>query len=121
MTHTIAEEATIKTLSVMTKADTNIAQVEVDTVQAVLKKEMGIEMSSADIRVAAHDEFIEDRAIGKYLKKIESKLTLDDKKLMMLCLVKVIKADDRTSEAEATMFNSVADALKLTPADLVSL
>lgn len=121
MAHTIAEEATIKALAVMTKADTNIAQVEVDTVQAVLKKELNIEMSSAEIRVAAHDEFIEGRTIGKYLKKIEGKLTLEDKKLIMLCLVEVIKADDRTSEAEAEMFNSVATALRLTAADLVSL
>ncbi len=121
MTSALAEEATIKTLSVMTKADSNIQQVEVETVQAIVKEELGKDVESKDVRVAAHDEMLENRSIADYLKKISGKLSPDEKKLIMRSLVKVIHADDRTSTAEAKMFNSVADALKMTAADLVSL
>ena len=37
MAHSVAEDAIIKTLSVMTKADIHISQVEVDVVQAVIR------------------------------------------------------------------------------------
>jgi uncharacterized tellurite resistance protein B-like protein len=121
MTHSVAEDAIIKTLSVMTKADIHISQVEVDVVQAVIKEELGIKLSSAEIRVAAVSEYSQDYDIASYLKKVSSKLELDDKKLIMRSLVKVVRADNNVSHQEKEMFNNVAKALALSAADLVSL
>ena len=121
MAHSVAEDAIIKTLSVMTKADIHISQVEVDVVQAVIKEELGIELSSAEIRVAAVSEYSQDYDIASYLKKVSSKLELDDKKLIMRSLVRVVRADNHVSDQEKKMFNKVAKALALSAADLVSL
>ncbi|GHF24102.1 hypothetical protein GCM10017044_18400 [Kordiimonas sediminis] len=121
MSLSVVEDATLKTLAVMTHADTNIRQVEVEKVQEIMKEELGVEVTSAEVRVAARYEFIEDRAIGKFLKSVVKKLSDDDKRLIMRSLIKVVKADDRTAEGEGQMFNEVAAALGLTPADIISL
>ena len=54
----------------MTQADTNTMQVEVEAVQKIMKDEFGADVSSADVRVAAKSEFIENREIAKQLKKL---------------------------------------------------
>ena len=121
MVHSILEEATIKTLAVMTKADSNIHPIEVEIVQNILKEELGIELTPAEIRVAAHDEYIENRSIIKYLRKASKDFTLDDKMHLARSLKKVIRADDKTAHAEAEMFNRICEVLKLKPIDLVCL
>lgn len=121
MSLTIAQEATLKTLAVMASADSNIQQVEVETVRQIMKDELGVELTSADVRVAAHDEFIEDRSIDKYVKAVVNKLTIEDKKLIARTLKSVILSDGAAHCFEVEMFNKVVTALKMTPAELVQL
>lgn len=117
----VANEALLKTLAVMTNADTNIAPVEVKMVQSIFKEVTGIEVDDKEVYMAARSEFLEDRSIQKYLAGVEKKLSADDKKLIMKSLARVIKADDDTRPREAAMFNEAAKALKIPAADLVDI
>ena len=121
MTYSTVEEATLKALAVMTKADTNIQEVEVELVQKILKEELGLEITTAKIRVAAHDEFIEDRPIEKYLKKVQAKLSFEDKQHIARSLVKVMHVDGHHSEWESDLFDKIVEALKLRPSDIACL
>ena len=121
MSLSISEEALLKTLAVMTSADTNVMEIEVEEVQKIMQDTLGVTVTSADVRVAAKSEYIEDREIAKYLKSIVKKLNLADKKMIARTLRDVILADDHAHPGEVKMFNAVAAVLDLTPADLVLL
>ena len=121
MSLSISEEALLKTLAVMTSADTNVMEIEVEEVQKIMQDTLGVIVTSADVRVAAKSEYIEDRQIDKYLKSIVKKLNLADKKMIISTLKAVILADDKAHPGEVKMFNSIAAVLDLTPAELVLL
>lgn len=123
MTDTMSQfqEALLKTLAVMTNADTNVAPVEVEMVQSIFKDTTGIDVDSKAVHMAARSEFLEDRTIQKYLAGVESKLNQGDKKTIMQSLAKVIKADDDTRPREAAMFNDIAKALNVPASDLADI
>lgn len=121
MSLTVPQEALLKTLAVMTHADTNINKIEVEAVQEIMKEELGIEVTSAQVHMAAQSEFIERREIHKYLKSVLKHLELSDKQLIIQTLKKIVLADDHSRKREIDMFNKVAETLKLTPAELVQL
>ncbi len=121
MSLSIPQEALLKTLAAMTHADTNIQQIEVEAVQEIMKAELGVSVTSADVRMAAHAEFIENRQIHKYLKSVLSQLEMADKTLILRTLRKIVLIDGKVDPNEVEMFNNVAAALKLSAADLVQL
>lgn len=121
MSLTVPQEALLKTLAVMTRADTNIKQIEVEAVQEIMKEELGLSVSSAEVHMAANAEFIENREISKYLKSVLKHLTLSDKKTIIRNLKKIVLVDGQVDIHEIEMFNSVAETLNLTAADLVQL
>lgn len=121
MSLTVPQEALLKTISVMTRADTNIKQVEVEAVQRIVSEELGIEITSAQVHMAANSEFIERKEIHKYLKSVRKELSNDDRIAIVRALKKIVLADDHAHSFEIDMFNNVAEALKLTPAELVLL
>lgn len=121
MSLTLQQEAVLKTLSVMTHIDTNINPVEVDMVQNIMQEELGVEVSSSDVYVAAKSEYIENQDVDKYLKSVKSKLSADDAKLIVRSLKKVILADGKAHSYELKLFNKVCAALDLTPADIIQL
>lgn len=121
MSLTVPQEALLKTISVMTRADTNIKQIEVEAVQEIVKEELGVEVTSAQVRMAANSEFIERKEIHKYLKSVCKQLTEDDCITIARALKKIILIDNDAHRREKDMFNRVADALKLTPADVALL
>ncbi len=121
MSLTVPQEALLKTLSVMTRADTNVKQIEVEAVQEVMNDELGLSVTSAQVHMAAKAEFIERREIGKYLKSVLKQLDLADRKTIVRSLKKIVIADGHSHAREIEMFNNVATTLQLTPADLVQL
>ena len=123
MTDTMSQfqEALLKTLAVMTNADTNIAPGEVKMVQSVFKDATGIDVDSKAVQMEARSEFLEDRTIQKYLAGVENKLNQGDKKTIMQSLAKVIKADDDTRPREVAMFNDIAKALNVPASDLADI
>lgn len=121
MTLTVPQEALLKTLSAMINADTNISPTEVKEVQRIMQEELGLEVSSADIHIAANSDFINKQEIHQYLKSVLKHLDLSNKKTIIRTLIKVIHIDGHSNSAERKMFNEVATALDLSPADLVLL
>ncbi len=121
MSLTVPQEALLKTIAVMTRADTNIKQIEVEAVQNIVKEELGIEITSAQVHMATKAEFIERREIHKYLKSVRKQLDDADRLRIVRALKKIVLIDDQAHPFEIDMFNNVAEALKLTPAELVLL
>lgn len=121
MSLTVPQEALLKTLAVMTHADTNINKIEVEMVQEIMNEELGITVTSAQVHMAAQSEFIERREIHKYLKSVLKQLDMSDRKTIIRTLRKIVLADDHSHKREIDMFNKVAETLKLTPADLAQL
>lgn len=121
MSLSVPQEALLKTLSVMTRADTNVKQIEVEAVQKIMNEELGLTVTSAQVHLSAKAEFIEKREIDKYLKSVLKQLDLSDKKTIVRSLKKIVLADGRSHAREIEMFNKVATTLQLTPADLVQL
>ena len=117
----VANEALFKTLAVMANADTNVQDVEVEMVQSIFKEVTGINMGTKDVHMAARSEFLEDRTIQKYLAGVEGKLSMDDKKIIMQSLARVVKADSDTRPREAVMFDEVAKVLKVPASTLADI
>ncbi len=115
------KEASLMTLARATSADTNIKRVEVKTVQQILKKTTGEEVSVADIRLAAHSELFEKQPLEKYLSGVGRKLDAKDRMIIMQSLAEVIRSDERVSRFETDYFDLVANALKATPSELSGL
>lgn len=115
------KEVMMMTLARATSADTNIKDVEIEKVQQVLKDRIGDDYSAADIRVAAQSEIFESEPLDKYISASSKKLKIEDRLVVAKALVDVIHSDDRVSELEVNFFNTVVEALALTPADLMGL
>lgn len=121
MSLTVPQEALLKTLAVMTRADTNIKKIEVEAVQEIMNEELGLSITSSQVHMAAQSEFIEKREIDKYLKSVLKHLELSDKKTIIHALKKIVIVDGQSHSREIDLFNKVAETLKLSPADLVQL
>ena len=115
------KEAALMALARATSADTNIQHVEVKTVQQILEKVTGEEISVADIRVAAASELFEKDPLEKYLAGVGRKLEAKDRMTIMHGLAQVIRSDERVSHFETDYFDMVANALKATPSEIVGL
>ena len=115
------KESLLMTLSRASSSDANIDPVEVETIQGILKREIGDEISKADIRVAANSRIYETAPLKKYLASARRTLDAEDRARIVSSLAEVIKSDCRISVLEIDFFNDVADALELTPAQLVGM
>lgn len=117
----LAKEVMLMVLSRATAADTNIKQVEVDTVRRVLKTYTSTEFASADIRVAASSALYEkaplDRYVSSAARKLDTKARLD----IAHALKEVVHSDSRVSDHEISFFNNIVNALDLTPAQLMGI
>ena len=117
----LAKEVMLMTLARATSADTNIKAVEVDKVREVLLAHTGEDFPAADVRVAAQSAIYESAPLDKYLASSAKKLPVKDRADIAQALAEVIKADGRVSSLEEDFFNNVANALALTPAQLVGI
>lgn len=115
------KEVLLMTLSRATSADANIDPAEVDTVQAILKRTLGEDIHSADIRVAAKSEIYESAPLPDYLGSVAKRLNSDERVAIAKALADVIHSDCRISEREVNFFDMVARSLKITPAELAGI
>ena len=109
------------TLARAANADVSIHQLEVDRIQEILKEHTGTEFSSADIRVAAREEFYAEATLVKYLRGAQKKLTDDHCMQIVQALSAVFRSDSVVSGLEVDFFNNVVDALNVTPAQIAGL
>jgi uncharacterized tellurite resistance protein B-like protein len=115
------QEALLMVLARASSADTNINPIEVESVQRIVQRETGVEVSEADVRVAAASELHEPAALNKNLGVVAKSLRPQEKTALLDCLVEVIKSDIRLSERELDFFNLIAKSLHATPAEIRGL
>ncbi len=117
----LAKEVMLMVLARATAADTNIKQVEVDTVASVLQKHTGETFESADIRVAANSSIYEKAPLDRFVASSARKLDTEARVDIAQALKEVVHSDDRVSDYEISFFNQIVGALDLTPAQLMGL
>ena len=115
------KEAALMALARATSADTNIHHLEVEAVQQILKRVTGEEVSVADVRVAAGSELFEKQPLEKYLSGVGRKLEAEHRMTIMHSLAEVIRSDERVSRFETDYFDMVANALQVTPSEIMGL
>ena len=115
------KEVLLMTLARASSSDSNIQQIEVESIQGILKQETGEEFSVADVRKAARSDLYETVPLRKYLSSASRKLESEDRVTIIQTLAEVIRSDTEVSVLEIDFFNSVAEALKATPAELIGL
>lgn len=115
------KEVLLMTLARAADADINIQTVEVERIKEILKEHTGEDFSSGDIRVAARAELYASASLRKYLASVRGKMTYDQRVETIHALADVFRVDKSVSALEVDFFNSMADALQVTPADLAGL
>ncbi len=109
------------TLARAPKADANIHPVEIETIQQIMQRETGQELTEADIRKAARPHLNESPELREYLRSVRRQLKLEDRIKIVQSLADVIKSDTQINVLEIDFFNRVVNALRITPAALVGL
>jgi len=115
------EEVLLMTLARASSSDANIDPCEIETIQNIMKRETGHQLTEPDIRRAARSELYETVNLRKYLRSVQGRLTAGHRLTIVRALADVIKSDTAISVLEIDFFNRVADALRITPAELAGL
>ena len=115
------EEVLLMTLARAANADVSIQHVEVESIQAILKKHTGKDFSVADVRVAAREELYAEATLVKYLRGAEKKLSEVHCSETVQALAEVFRSDQNVSALEVDFFNNVVTALNVTPAQIAGL
>jgi uncharacterized tellurite resistance protein B-like protein len=109
------------TLARASSSDSAILHVEIESIQGILQRETGDDITVADVRKAARSDLYEDVPLRKYLASASRKLTSADRVRIVQTLAEVIRSDTEVSVLEVDFFNSIAEALKATPAELMDI
>lgn len=115
------KEVLLMTLARASSSDTSIQNIEVESIRGIVKRETGEEISVADVRKAARSDLYEDVPLPKYLARAARKLAPEDRVKIIKTLAEVIRSDTEVSVLEVDFFNSIAEALKATPAELMGI
>ena len=115
------EETLLMTLARAANADVSIQNVEVESIQGILKKHTGKEFSQADIRVAAREELYAEATLVKYLRRAEKGLKEQHCTEIVHALIELFRSDMNVSALEVDFFNNVVNALNVTPAQIAGL
>lgn len=114
-------EVFVLVLARATDADSYTHPAEIEAVQTVIKAELDEDLSSAEIRTAALSKIYESVPLDRCLIDAAPKLSMEQRRKILLSLEKVMTADDRVSSREYDFFNMVVESLHLTPADVAGL
>ena len=86
-------EALLMTLARASSADANIDPAEISTIQNIVKRETGEDITSQDVRRAARTELYEATPLRKYLRSIQRDLRSEDRRKIVQALAEVINSD----------------------------
>ncbi len=114
-------EVLLMTLARASNSNANIHPVEIETIQQIMQRETGQELTEADIRKAARPHLNESAKLRKYLRSVQGQLKVEDRIKVVQALADVIKSDTPISVLEINFFNRVADALRITFPQLFGL
>ncbi len=114
-------EVLLMTLARASRTDSNIHPVEIETIQQIMQRETGQELTEADIRKAARPDLYESVNLRKYLRSVQGQLKVEDRIKIVQAVADVIKSDTQINALEIDFFNRVVDALRITPAAQLGL
>ncbi len=114
-------EVLLMTLAQTSRSDANIHPVEIETIQQIMQRETGQELTEADIRKAARPERYQSVKLRKYLRSVQRQLKAEDRFKIVLAVADVIKSDTQINVLEIDFFYQVADALRITFPELPEL
>jgi len=115
------KEVLMVTLAQASNADANIHSLEIETIQQIMRRETGLNLTGADIRKVSLSDMYEAANFRKYLRRVRGKLNAENKATILQALVDVIKSDTIINVLEIDFFNRVVDALRMTPAEQLGL
>ena len=115
------KEVLMVTLAQASNADANIHPLEIKTIQQIMRRETGLDLTGADIRKASLSDMYEAANFRKYLRRVRGKLNAENKATILQALVDVIKSDTIINVLEIDFINRVVDALRMTPAEQLGL
>ena len=115
------EEALLMTLARAADADISIQGIEVDTIQAILKKHTGKDVDKKDIRTAARAELYARETLVRYLRKVEKRLSEAHCSEIVHALAEVFRSDATVSPREVDFCNYGGVACNGTPAQIAGL
>jgi len=115
------EEVLLMVLGRASSSDSNIHKIEIRSIQDIIERETGHEVSDQDVRRAARTELYETTPMDKYLSSAARKLLSRDRVAIVHLLAEVIRSDTTVSVLEVDFFNMVARALEATPAEVAGL
>ena len=115
------KEVLLMVLARASSSDANIHEVEIETIQNIVQKETGEELTTQDVRKAARTELYESVPLSNYLGSASRDLSDTDRVRVIQLLADVIKSDTEVSVLEVDFFNMVAGALRVTPAEVAGL
>ncbi len=115
------KDVLLMTLAQASKADANIHPLEIETIQQIMRRETGQDLTEADIRKAARPDLYQSANLRKFLRRAQGQLNAQNKTTILQALVDVIKSDTKINVLEIDFFNRVVDALRMTPAEQFGL
>jgi len=119
--NTLYQEVLLMVLARASSSDSNIQPVEIETIQEMVQRETGNEITSQDVRKAGRTELYETTPLAKYLTSAGKKLTAAERVRVIQLLADVVKSDTEVSVLEIDFFNMVANSLHATPAEIIGL
>lgn len=114
-------EVLLMVLGRASSSDANMAPVEIETIQRIMERETSHAVTEGDIRKAARPELYAEANLRKYLRSVQKQLKVEDRITIAQTLAEVIKSDCDISVLEVDFFNRTAEALQITPAELVGI
>ena len=104
----------LMTLAQTSSSDANIHPAEIETIQQIMQRETGQELTEADIRKAARPELYSSVYLRKYLRSVQRQLKAEDRSKIVQAVADVIKSDTQINVLEIDFFYQVANALRIT-------
>ena len=108
------KQVLLMTLARASSSDANIHPVEIETIQQIMQRETGQELTEADIRKAARSELYQSTYLRKYLHSVQGQLKAEDRSKIVQAVGDVIKSDTQINVLEIDFFYQVANALRIT-------
>ena len=96
-----------------TAADTNISGIEVDTVREIILERIGVELTTAEVRVAANSDIFEKEPLPRFVASARKQLTPAECEDIMEALAQVISVDEVIGGRELAFYDQIADALQM--------
>lgn len=114
-------EVLLMVLARASNSESNIQQIEVQSILDIVERESGIAISEQDVRKAARTELYESTPLDQYLSRASKRLLGSDRITLVHLLAEVIRSDTEISVLEIDFFDRVANSLGATPSEIAGI